>query len=145
MITLQQIQAEAHKAAVEAAREHRMPLTIWPMDLATKESMYYFCRGIPYLGGYIPKGYKQINVRDILPYHLDCFFVDAIGVWENTYHEAALSIGEFRDMLLELLRIDNLKNPIGLNERYDVSSTYSLGIWESGEFQVNIALYNRGH
>ena len=141
MITLEQIHAEQLRAAAEAARERREPLTIWPADLATPEATYGLCRGIPFLGNYIPRGYKRVNVQDVLPYHLDYFFVDAMGGWENTHHEAALSIGEFREMLMELLQIDNLEHPIGLDGRYDVSSSYSLGIWEVGQFQVNIALY----
>lgn len=103
--------------------------------------MLAFCGEIPFLGTYVAKGYRRVNVQDVLPYHLDFFFVDASGSWVNTYQEPALSTGEFRDMLLELYCIDVLERPVGLNGRYDVSSRYSLGIWEAGQFQVHIALY----
>ena len=145
MITLEQIHAATLKAEAKAAKEHKTPLAIWPMDLYTKASMYSFCRGIPFLGSYIPRGYKRVSVQDILSYHLDYFFVDAMGTWENIHHEPALSIKEFRDMLRELYKIDVLEYPLGLGTgerwRAGVESTYGLGIWESGQFQIHIALY----
>ena len=145
MITLEQIQAETRKAAAKAAKEHRTPVEFWPGDL-TDAAIYSFCRGIPFLGDYIPRGYKRVSVQDVLPYHLDYFFVDATGAWENTHYEAALSIRQFRDMLRELYKIDIQEYPTGVfgdgsHWRGGLESTYSLGIWEAGKFQVHIALY----
>lgn len=141
MITLEEIYAAQLEAARLAAHERRIPLTLWPADLASRQAMYKFCKAIPFLGNYVPKGYQRVNVQDVLLYHLDYFFVDATGAWENIYHEPALSIGQLRDMLVKLYHINVLERPIGLNGRYDVPSTYGLGIWEAGQFQVNIALY----
>ena len=83
MMSLATIRDISAKAARKAARAHKVPLTVEQDDLNNTHFLWEHLRAMPFIGDYVPKGYKRVQV----------FFVDATGFGEPG--EPALTQGEF--------------------------------------------------
>jgi hypothetical protein len=89
MMDLSQIQDMSRKAARKAAREKRIPLMVEAEDLMDNDTIFNHIRQIPFLGGYLPKGYERV----------DELFVDMSGFGSD--NEPALSLRQFLSKVME--------------------------------------------
>jgi hypothetical protein len=106
------IRALANKAAREARREGRLPYGFYDSD-DVDTSM----RDLPFLGSYVPKGYKLVTE----------LFVDASGFGRED--EPAFTFREF----CQRIRCDI--------EQY--GNPYFYAIREAGQFQVYVGVYRK--
>jgi hypothetical protein len=87
MMDLQSIEAESRRAAAQACRDHKVPFIVWPGDLDTWKADLASGKcprfPFPFLGTYVPKGWKLTTD----------YFVDSSGFGEAG--EPALTIRQF--------------------------------------------------
>jgi len=83
MLSLEYIKSESQKAARKAAREKKLPYIIEAEDMPFDKFSAF-----PYLGTYIPKGWKKITDH----------FVDSSGFGSDS--EPAMSIKQFQSKLV---------------------------------------------
>ena len=101
-------------AAQEAKSFHRLPLSVIGFDPGDPRE---FIRQIPFLGDYIPAGWKQCPGFPDL-------FVDKSGCGSD--NEPALSLPRFIEIITECA---------------DSGRVYGFAIYEEGEFQVYVRVY----
>lgn len=125
MMDLRQIEQESRAAAKRAARQKREPLMVEKEDL---ELGVKGISGIPFIGDYIPKGWRKVDIIDEWyggdeemrgVYHAG-FFVDASGFGAS--YEPALTIDQF----IEKMR-----------------PGYGYAVIEAGQFQVHVGVFER--
>ena len=136
---IREIQAEA---AASAAADERQPLRVWPGDGFAE------LRHAPFLGGYVPDNWEELSVADVVRdwdwfdntrgmelgtlhklQSYDTLFVDSSGFGvpsepSLTGAELTKAVHAIREYMLE----------VGV-------SGFGIGIYEAGQFQVNMALY----
>ena len=135
MITAEQAQAEGRRQAIKSAKMKRLPYILWPEDLTVDG---WKAARIPFLGDrpairhpFGPPMWKRVDVRDFLrTYPYKWFFVDSSGM--GAPGEMALTIDEFRQLLVEFKRVVN-----------DADYELGLGIAEAGQFKMHVAPYVR--
>jgi hypothetical protein len=126
--TIRDMQA---KAARKAARERKLPLVFWPNETID-------VGGMPFLGDYVPRGWRQIEVietpltRADLPGVMGnenvCVLVDSMGVEDA----GGPSIG-----------LESLRSLIEQLNRWGAAKHLTVGwaITEVGQFQVVVAAF----
>lgn len=121
MMSNAQIVQMSRDAAMRAAEESKVPLMVWPEDLVDLSLI----RGIPFLGDYVPRGWKRVGVpegRCVYKHDgVSCWFVDSSGFGADD--EPALSIEQFLGCL---------------------EAGFGYAIVEAGQFQVHVAKYVKG-
>jgi len=126
MLGAAQIREMQRQAAVHAAREKQVPLTIYPEDM---ENIQDVVREIPFIGDYLPTGWERVSLRnedgsrgvymgDNEGY--GAYFVDSSGF--GSPYEPALTLEEFCAR---------------------VRPGRAYAIVEAGEFQVKIGVFRR--
>jgi hypothetical protein len=124
MMALETIRNQSRQATQRAAAVNRQPLAVEADDLVSPQILKDHLAHMPLLGDYTPKGFKEIDVRTVVPgYAYEQFLVDGTG-W-GTEGEAALTLDEFFAKV-------QLLGP---------GYTYALG--ERGQFQINVRLFQR--
>jgi len=111
MMSIATIHEMSRKAARKAAREHKIPFMVEAEDMGHIENVLH---GIPYIGTYVPKGYKRV----------DSYFVDSSGFGSES--EPAMTFGAFCKKVRE-------RGP-----------GYAYAITEVGQFQVYVGVYVKG-
>lgn len=120
MMSNAQIAQMSRDAATHAAKERKVPLMVWPEDLEDLNLI----EGIPFLGDYVPPGWKRVEVpegRCVYKHDgVSCWFVGASGCGAD--NEPALSIDQF----LKVIEVN-----------------FGYAVVEAGQFQVHIAKYEK--
>jgi len=75
----------SQEAARKAARLHKVPYIVWPQDLEGWKAGHINSLPFPFLGSYVPKGWKMVNE----------YFVDLSGF--GAPGEPALTLKQFID------------------------------------------------
>jgi hypothetical protein len=121
MLGLKEIIAEGQEAERKARKLKLEPIAL--KSPVTVDSI----RKMPFLGDLDrTHNYYQVNVQRYLPnYPYKWFFVDSSGFGRDD--ESALSVTKFVDTLNTLIK--------------EHGNIFGIGIAESGQFQVHIALY----
>ncbi len=131
MLDLATIEYESNQQARKAARQKAQPLAITKQDLATDANfagLSGFTSLIPWLGK--PRRtrlWTPVAVCDLLDYPYKWFFADSMGIGGGGGD--ALGTAAFRKLLVDLCAKHGYK--------------FALGVAEVGQFQVQIALYER--
>jgi hypothetical protein len=105
------IKALADDAARKARREGREPYGFFDL-----EDVDTSVRDLPFLGSYVPRGYKLVEE----------LFVDASGF--GSEGEPAMTFGRFCERVRDHVRDGN---------------AYSYAIREAGQFQVYVGVYRK--
>jgi hypothetical protein len=87
MMSLGQIREESRKAAVKAARTHKVPYIVEREDIEDWKANGVRSFPFPFIGDYTPKGWELV----------DTYFVDSSGMGADD--EPALSLNRFLDKL----------------------------------------------
>lgn len=84
MLSLAQVEDDSRRAAQRAPRDKKRPFTIEAEDLAAFRAGDHSAIGIPFIGGYVPKGFEPTE---------NLYFVDSSGFGGTG--EAALTMDQF--------------------------------------------------
>ena len=135
MMSPEQIDAIQRENAEEAEKKGKTPLIVEACDLGTIERFANSINQTPFLGDYIPEGYKYVDsLEEILPdksryiFQGHLLFVDNLGLSDGG--EAALSVEELFDLCKEFF-VARKQEP------------FYLGIWNTGQFQVHLAVFEK--
>lgn len=124
MMGLSSIRAASRSQAQKSATRHRRPLLVESDDLINKEVLRAHLKKVPNLGDYVPAGYAELKVRDLIPtLRYDEFFVSLVD--EGSHRGPALSQDEFVNYVLLL------------------GPGYAYSISEIGQFQCHVRLFKK--
>lgn len=115
MLEPSQIREMSREAAVRAATNGHKPLCVWQEDIEAIRAGRSPARAIPFLGDYIPYGYKAL--------------VDGDGKQKTAFVDSS-GFGTDRELAMTQARFANILNP----------GDY-IAIVEAGEFQVVVGFY----
>ena len=126
MMSIEQIRQESQRAASEAASEDKRPLFIDQFDLELARRGNYAHLSIPFIGTYLPEGFKRQEIDQDLSgvYSGDnngygAFFVDSSGF--GGPGEAAISLARM----------------------FEVMEKGYYAIVEAGQFQVKVGMFRK--
>ena len=115
MLSLQAIRDIQLEAAEKAARDHATPFVYWPGDPVEPHRL-------PFIGDYVPRGWRLVRT----------YLVDATGIGRDD--EPAMTIRAWGD------EVDRVRD-----EYAGQGKTPGWAIYEAGEFQVVVGLYERDY
>ncbi len=114
MMSIEAIRSESERAARKAARAHREPYVVF--DEADLERLGTAGKKLPFIGTYVPKGWKRV----------DELFVDSSGF--GSPGEPALTQDAFKARVRAQLAEE---------------TTYGYAVTEAGQFQCYVGVFVR--
>lgn len=135
MMSPETIDAIQRENAKEAKAEGKTPLIIEAHDLGTIQVFANAVKHTPFLGDYVPEGYKYVEaLEQIIPdkryaiFQGHLLFVDSSGCSDEG--EAALVMTQLFDLCKKFF-VARKQEP------------FYLGIWNTGQFQLHLAVFEK--
>lgn len=134
MMSPETIAAIQRENAERAEADGKLPLLIEEKDTETVKRTLEACKHVPFLGDYIPRGYKHVEdlTLHMRPGHRHAvyqghlLFVDSSGFGKGK--DPALNIEELHEAFLDL--------------HTEIGDFY-VGIFNAGQFQLHLAVFQR--